>query len=119
MALLTTALGIALLLNNLHAVVAVVLAVRWRDARIGTLARRCEYATLGLAAGFVAIVAIGFFTEPWPAEMSQADRQRRLSNFIAEGLYDLAFLFLTSLLPTIVAWWLGRRLRKVDPGSSR
>ena len=102
--------GVALLSNNLHALVAIVLALRQPDAtRARELGRRCAYLTLGSTALYVVLYAVVFLTAPWPAQMSRFDHARVTSNFIAECMYAGAFLLGAVFIPVLATAWLLRR----------
>ncbi len=104
---LFVALAAVSLLATAAAVVAWMLRAPWR-ARAARASR--GLGLLFLAFGLVGAVAgaVHTFGALQALGLSQADRQRVLSNGIAEGMYNLAFALVLGL-PPLVAGRLGRR----------
>jgi hypothetical protein len=83
--------------------------------------RRLDVARFRCAAGFVSLVVgtIGFVTGAvWTwrvmseSGLTQSDRQRMFSNFLAESIYNGAFIAIAAGPALVVSWWVRRRRRR-------
>lgn len=101
----------ALVLASLLATVAAVAAPRLRSPwRVHVARASLGLGLLVLAVGFVGTVAGAIHTlgAAEASALSEADRQRILSNGIAEGMYNLVFALVLGLPPAIVGWLVRR-----------
>jgi predicted sugar kinase len=110
MEILSLLLTVVAVGSNLHAVAALVLGVRAKDAAdVARHARRCGWSaaatTLLALGGFALAFAIGGV----PRGEDPVDRASHLAALISETINCAAFALLAALLPVVVAVVLTRR----------
>lgn len=116
MQILSSLTGVVALGINVHAVAALVLGIRSRDAvALARHARRCAWS----AAGFVLLSAVGLAASVITNDEFRGDdparRAARLAMSISEGMNCTAFTVLAVSLPLVAAAVLRWRARQAGP----